>query len=62
MRTPGFDGVTCKLKTQDPDPRPHPYRGAIRDPAAGVHCPKSSATQNGSHLVNLFKWLLFHFD
>lgn len=46
----------------DPTPSPHPYRCAIRDTAAGVHCSKSSAAQYGSHLVNLFKGLLFHFD
>lgn len=62
MRTPGFDGGHMQDQNIDPDPRPQPYRCAIRDPAAGVHSPKSSAAQHGSHLVNLFEGLLFHFD
>lgn len=46
-------GIKC-------DPRPH--RCAVGDPAAGVHGAEPSATQNGSHLVNLLERLLFHFD
>lgn len=38
------------------------YRCAIGDTAAGVHRAEASAAQHGSHLVNLFKWLLLHFD
>lgn len=51
-----------KRSPPPPPPVPRPYRCAIRDAAAGVHCPESPASEHGSHLVNLLEWLLFHFD
>lgn len=56
---PRFDGGTSK---HHPDPSPQAYRCAIRNPTAGVYCPKASAAQHRAHLVNLFEGLLFHFD
>ena len=50
------------MEDQNINPSQQPYRCAIGDPAAGVHCSEPSAAQHGAHLVDFLEGLLLHFD